>query len=165
MSVNLREQQVQFETVIALSIGPLRKIPFPDARSLATQPPTIPFLGTTNGRHYIWAVHLTKDFFPPIPLAGKGLRRPHSRWKLASREFPQATQLGCGAISLRGLQPAGFNARNGKSTLAPGGSVPPRQAGGGKYAEDIPVFGRWDCGHFAFVQRIRAFGPGVSEAK
>jgi hypothetical protein len=43
MNVNLREQQDQNDTVIALSIGPFSMIPFPGARFLDTEPPTNSF--------------------------------------------------------------------------------------------------------------------------
>jgi len=106
-----------------------------------------------------------KRFFPTYSFGGQGFEKTSLPVEGSFPGISAGHPRGSGAISLRGLQPAGFNARNGKSTLAPGESVPTRQARGGKYAEDFPVFGRWDCGYFAFVQRIRVPGSGGSEAK
>ncbi len=65
-------------------------IAFPGARSLGTEPPTILFIRTANGRHYILAMCATKYFFPPIHLEWKELKGPSYLSNPGCQEFPQA---------------------------------------------------------------------------
>jgi hypothetical protein len=88
MNASLHQQQDQNDTETALSIGPLSMVPFPGASSPGTEPPTIPFLRTSNGRHYILTLHVTKEFFPPICLVVKGLKELYFSRDSHCQEFP-----------------------------------------------------------------------------
>ena len=76
MNLNLHGRQTQNETVRALSLGPFnnkdsspgRKIPWRRA-------PSIHSSDHERSPLYIGTVHVTKEFFPRICLAGKELRR------------------------------------------------------------------------------------------